>query len=206
MKRIMLLLLPFFVLGCSSDNEEVQKDKDVSTVELSDIKGAWTITNSSNAALKSIILTLNDNMSCVWEDKGGNTYAGPYWMLENVNDEMLTEQCRLMAVDNANRIHINTVKVIGHTESTNKELYLKCDLLPFMPAKNWSDFSEKVNSEIWNFWIDSTFDYTFDISEYTQTTMTLRLTDSSIRYDSYESRYPLRISNGTTLTLQRQTE
>lgn len=202
-KAILYAIIALIMCGCSSDNEDTPKSKDVSTVELSDIKGTWTVESSSNTNLNGIKLVLNDNQTCVWEDRYGETYSGPYWMLENVNDNTLTEQCNLMAIDKANRIHINAIKVIGHTESTNKELYLKCDLLPFMPSKTWSNFSEKVDSETWYFWMDSTFDYTFDITEYSDARMALTLKDSSIRFVDYKSYYPLRITNGTTLTLQR---
>ena len=55
-------------------------------VELTDIKGEWVFVNSKD--LNGAKLILNDNYSCTWSDKFNNDFVGPYYMLENINDNL----------------------------------------------------------------------------------------------------------------------
>lgn len=54
------------------------------------------------------------------------------------------------------------------------------------------------------FWESNWFKFTFEIVDYSENSMQLKLLDSDIRFEDYESSYPLRLSNGSVLTLQRQ--
>lgn len=202
MKRIWfaLLLIVSFV-GCSSDDSE-SNNKDSRTVTLSDIKGTWQITDASPSNVVGVRLVLNDNTSCVWSDKFGNTFSGPYYFLENVNDDVLKAQCALVGSETNSKIHISEAKVIGKA-SGNTDLYIMCDLMPLLPAVNWQYFDEKVNRSAWYFWESNWFKYTFEITEYTENSMRLKLSESLVRFEDYESDYPLRLSVGTVFTLKR---
>lgn len=203
MKKLFSLL--FFVLAlsaCSSDSLENSdnENKNNQNITLSDIKGKWVVTSQ---ILKGIRLVLNDQSSCVWSDKFNNTFAGPYYFLVNVNDNVLKDQCALIGSDVNNKIHISEIKVQKNT-SGNTDLYIRCDLMPLLPNLDWQYFSEKVNREAWYFWEGNWFYYTFEVTNYTDNYMQLKLRESSIRFVDYEQNYPLRINTGTTIILQRE--
>lgn len=200
-KLFSLLIFALALSACSSDSLESSKNenKNSQNIAISDIKGEWVVTSEN---LKGIRLVLNDNSSCIWSDKFNNTFSGPYYFLENVNDDVLKAQCALIASEMNNKIHISEIKVQGHT-SGNVDLYIRCDLMPLLPNLNWQNFSEKVNEEAWYFWEGNWFYYTFEVTNYTDSYMQLRLRESSIRFVDYEQNYPLRINTGTTIILQR---
>lgn len=189
------------LVGCSSDDDEII-EKNSQNVTLEDIKGTWRVTDASLSNIIGVELVLDDLAKCVWSDKFDNAFAGPYYFLENVTDEVLKEQCALIGSEINNKIHIMEIKVIGHL-SGNADLYLNCDLMPLLPSISWQYFDEKVNRSAWYFWEDNWFKYTFEITEYTDSRMKLKLSSSLIRFDDYEHDYPLRIPTGTTLTMQR---
>lgn len=202
MKRIWFaLLLVVSFVGCSSDDSE-SENKDSRMATLSDIKGIWQITDAIPANVVGVRMVLNDNASCVWSDKFDNTFSGPYYFLENINDDVLKAQCALIGSETNNKIHISEIKVIGKT-SGNTDLYIMCDLMPLLPAINWQYFDEKVNTSAWYFWESNWFKYTFEIIEYTDNSMRLKLLESLVRFEDYENDYPLRFSVGMVFTLKR---
>lgn len=157
---------------------------------------------------------LNDRQSCSWTQQDGE-YVGPYYFFENVNDKTLKEQCGLLGIEStsANRIHIGKISISKFaTEESNyqkvyrSQLNITCDLRPYLPSKNSQVFIEnKVDHEAWYFGVDSDFSYKFEITAYTNNSMTLKLVESDFRFANYEKKYPLRTSVGTELTLERST-
>lgn len=214
MKKIsILLLLAVLFASCSSDDEDSQDIKNNLTVELSDIKGEWTVTAATDGKATGIRLVLKDDMynsdGCSWTDKRGNFYVGPLFKFYNVNDDILKRQASLLASEVNDEIHIGSANVrkyvteeSNYTEVYRSELVIVCDLKTLLPSLNWEYFSEKVDRETWYFWEYATFTYTFNIEEYTESRMKLRLTSSNTRYKS--DRFPLRLKDNTELTLQRQ--
>ena len=199
------------LMSCGSDSEDENSNvKDAAEVELSDIKGKWRITDATETNVKNAELVLNDNGTCTWHDRYGD-YAGPEYFLANLNDSTLKAQCSLLYSEHKDRIHINTAKVskqLGESSDykdiAKSQLLLTCDLRTELVDKNWADFDKYVNSEAWYFWLDSDFSYTFDIVSFSEQRMVLRLSKSSVRYDSYIKDYPLRLKDGTTLTLTKE--
>lgn len=203
MKRIWFaLLVALLFVGCSSDNDETNTVNS-HTVTLSDVKGTWVVVSAMPQSVVGIRLVLNDKTNCVWSDKFDNTFSGPYYFLENIDDAVLKEQCALIASDVNDKIHINDIKVLWQNVG-NAHLYIMCDLMPLLPSVNWQYFNERVDRTAWYFWENNWFKFTFEIVDYSENSMQLKLLDSDIRYDDYESSYPLRLSNGSVLTLQRQ--
>ena len=213
MKKVLFFfLLAILMISCSSSEDEKEVFKNNLTVELSDIKGTWYVTKSTDAQWNRIALVLDDHKSCAWSQRDGE-YVGPYYFLENVSDQALKEQCALLCIDekDANRIHIGKIHIskFASEESNYKETYksqleITCDLLNYLPSQNSVAYIEnKVDHGAWWFWIDSDFSYSFEITKYSPNQMTLRLVDSSYRFADHESRYPLRTYKGTELTLER---
>lgn len=201
MKKCFILLLPILLFSCSSSNDNIL-DKNSQNVELSDLNGTWTATNSSPKNLNGIQLILKATDTCVWDDKFGNTFSGPYYFISNISDEILKNQCDLIASSTNDKIHIGSIK-INKYQSGNSELYLECDLLPFLPDKNWAYFSERVNSSAWSFWIENNFKYTFTIVEYTNTKMVLKLKSSDVRFTDYKKDYPLPMDVGENIVFRK---
>ena len=215
MKRIQLLLICLLLailVGCSQSNDDKEQVKNNLNVELSYIKGTWYVTKSTSQNWNGVVLVLNDRQSCSWSQRDGE-YKGPYYFLENVKDETLKEQCRLLNVDaqSATRIHIGKINIskFASEESNYKEVYrtqlnITCDLRTYLPSKNSQAFiGNKVDHEAWYFWADSDFSYKFEITAYTKNVMKLKLTESKVRFVDHEEKYPLRTPVGTELTLER---
>lgn len=208
----LFLLLSIVLVGCSSSNDDEVPVKNNLTVELSDIKGTWYVTKSTSQNWNGIVLVLSDRQSCSWTQREGD-YVGPYYFLENVNDQTLKEQCGLLDIDaqSATRIHIGKIKISKFVseESNYQDVYrsqlnITCDLRPYLPTRNSQAFIDnKVDHEAWYFWADSDFSYNFEITKYTKNVMTLKLVESDFRFDNYEERYPLRTPIGTEITLER---
>ena len=201
-KLFSILIVVIAIVSCSSDPSENSQDesKNSQNITTSDIKGKWKVISDN---LKGVRLILDDNSPCVWSDKFSNTFSGPYYFIENVSDDVLKNQCALIGSDVNDKIHISVIKVQGHT-SGNADLYIRCDLMPLLPNLDWQYFSEKVNREAWYFWEGNWFYYTFEVTNYTDNYMHLKLRESSIRFDDYEQNYPLRIDAGTVIMLQRE--
>lgn len=208
MKKIFLLttLCVFILLccGCSSENnEDAPIVKDKYNVELSDILGTWMVYESTQSNLKGIKLILDDHHTCTWIDSKGNYFVGPYYFLTNVKDNILLDIGKKLNVESLGDIHISQIKVVNYISDKPSTLSLTCDLKPFLADPNWSDFANKVNHEEWSFWTSSTFNYDFEIIGYSANKLELSLKESTIRYDSYPEKYPLRIPDNTKLTLVR---
>lgn len=211
MKKILFLMLLSMVLfSCSSSNDDEKTAKNNLTVELSDIKGTWYVTQSTAANWKGIVMVLNDRQDCGWIQRDGD-YVGPYYFLENVNDNTLKEQCGLLGANDANKIHIRKIHISKYAseESNYKDVYksvlnINCDLRTYLPSKNSEIYIDnKIDHEAWSFWVDAEFSYSFEIIKYTSAQMVLKVVDSDFLYSDYESKYPMRIQNGTELTLER---
>lgn len=207
MKKVLNALFAIIILfsSCSSgDNNEEPTAKDEYNVELSDLYGTWVVSESSQENLRGIKLVLKRLETCTWTDQKGNDFVGPYYFLENVNDEILRGIGNKLSADKLDRIHLGQVKVINYITEQVSTLLLDCDLYPFLPNRNWSDFTEKVDYEEWRFWGFNTFRYEFDITKYSERRLELLLTTSDIRYCDYPERYPLRIPNNTKIVLKRE--
>lgn len=208
----LFFLLSTLLSGCSSSNDDEQQEKNNLNVELSDIKGTWYVTKSTSQNWSGIVLVLDDKRSCSWTQKDGD-YVGPYYFLENVNDQTLKEQCGLLDIDaqSATRIHVGKIKISRFVseESNYQDVYrsqlnITCDLRPYLPTRSSQVFIDnKVDHEAWYFWADSDFSYNFEITKYTKNAMTLKLVESDFRFADYEEKYPLRTPVGTELTLER---
>lgn len=206
MNKITTLLFSVLLLcqGCSSSNSDnAPKAKNEYNIETADLYGAWLVSEATQNNLQGVKLVLDPQETCSWSDTKGNDYVGPYYFLENVKDERLRSIGAKLAADNLSRIHIGNAKVCGFTTQRVATLLLVCDLYPFLPSRNWSDFNEKVDYEEWGFWGFNTFRYEFDITKYSKNRLELLLTSSDIRYCDYPEKYPLRISDGTKLVLIR---
>lgn len=202
MKKILLMFTCLLTLfSCSKNDGEEFIEKNSKNVELTDIKGEWVFVNSKD--LNGAKLILNDNYSCTWSDKFNNDFVGPYYMLENINDNVLKEQCNLISSDVNNKIHINEIKIKHNGLNGNCHLWMECDLKPFLPNKNWVYFDERVDRETWYFWEDNYWVYEFQITNYNTNEMKLELFESYVRFDSYTEKYPLRMCKGNTVILQR---
>lgn len=208
---ILLFVFSAIMVACSSSNDDDDNIKNNLTVELSDIKGTWYVTKATTSTWNDVVLVLNDSKDCGWVQRDGD-YVGPYYFLENVNDNTLKEQCALLDCpeDKANKIHIKNIRIsrFATEESDYKDTYksvlnVTCDLRTYLPSKNSDAFMYNVNQDAWWFWIDGEFSYSFEITEYTPNTMKLKLDDSDFLFVDYESKYPLRTVNGTELTLER---
>lgn len=140
MKRILFtLLVALLFVGCSSDNDETNTVNS-HTVTLSDVKGTWVVVSAMPQSVVGIRLVLNDKTNCIWSDKFDNTFSGPYYFLENIDDAVLKEQCALIASDVNDKIHINDIKVLGQNVG-NAHLYIMCDLMPLLPSVKWQYLS-----------------------------------------------------------------
>lgn len=209
---ILLFVFSAIMVACSSSNDDNDnKGKNNLTVELSDIKGTWYVTKSTSSNWNGVILVLNDNKDCGWVQRDGD-YVGPYYFLENVNDNTLKEQCALLDCpeDRANKIHIKSVRIskFATEESNYKDTYksvlnMTCDLRTYLPSKNSEAFMNNVDHDAWWFWIDGEFSYSFEITEYTPSKMKLKLDASDFLFVDHESKYPLRTVKDTELTLER---
>jgi len=199
MKKYCALFILIILCGCSSQNDNVVTNKDINSFSVSDLSGAWQVVDSNPKDLNGMQLIINPNSNCVWSDKSGNTFSGPYYFFSNIKDSILKSQCKLVSSDTYDKIHINTIK-INRYENSAPELYFMCDLLTLLPDKNWEYFSDKVNSTAWYFWIDNYFSYVFTISEYTSNKLVLKLKNSDVRFTDYKKDYPLAISDGQNIT------
>ena len=207
-----LFLISALFVSCSSSNDDEEHVKNNLTVDISDIKGTWYVTNSNSQNWNGIVLVLNDRQSCSWTQRDGE-YVGPYYFFENVDDQTLKEQCGLLdiAPSSATRIHIGKISIskFATEESNYKETYksvlnITCDLRTYLPSKNSQVFIEnKVDHDVWYFWADSDFSYKFEITSYTKNSMKLKLVESDFRFANYEEKYPLRTPVGTELTLEK---
>lgn len=206
--RIKSILLPVLILlctGCSSNKSDSEPEiKNEYNVELADIYGTWTVNSSSQANLKDIRLVLDSHKTCTWDDHVGNAYVGPYYFLENISDERLSDIGSKIAVENLDRIHISEIKVIGHLSGSVATLEIVCDLYPFLSSPDWVDFNEKIDRREWSFWRFNIFRYEFDITKYSADRLELSLRSSDIYYCDYPEKYPLRILEGAKLVLTRQ--
>lgn len=195
-------ILLSFSCCTTSDNENEDESTNNKSVELSDLYGTWTASNSG-ANINGMQLILDPSTICTWSDKFRNSYVGPYYFLSNVNDSTLKSQCKLIASDVNDKIHIKTIKIIKY-QTGNTELYVVCDLLPFLPDIKWDHFSEKVDITAWYFWESNHFDYTFDIVEYTDVKMILRLKSSDVECTDFKKDYPLPMEVGENIVLSKK--
>lgn len=202
MNKILLMLSCLLTLfSCSKNEDEEFITKDSKNVELIDLKGEWCFLNSNN--LNGVKLVLDDTYSCTWSDKFDNEFVGPYYMLEDIDDNVLKEQCNLISSDVNDRIHISKIKIKHNGLNGNCHLWMECDLKPFLPCKNWVYFKERVDREAWYFWEDNYWVYEFQITNYSINEMKLELFESYVRFGDYTKKYPLRMDKGSTVTLQR---
>lgn len=108
MKKVLCVFLAVTMItlfGCKSNSDDEPSIKDSQTVEISDIKGVWMISSPDN--LNNAKLVLQDFSTVSWSDKFGNTYVGPHYSFENVNDSTLKAQGSLVGSNRFDWIHIH---------------------------------------------------------------------------------------------------
>ena len=192
------------LFGCKSNSDDEPSIKDSQTVEISDIKGVWMISSPDN--LNNAKLVLQDFSTVSWSDKFGNTYVGPHYSFENVNDSTLKAQGSLVGSNRFNWIHIQDIYCTLRSVGGNKHLKITCDLKPMLPDIDWCqnvDNWNTVNRHSWYFWEDNWFSYRFEVIEYSERQMKLKLLESSIRFCDYRDDYPLRLNNGVVINLRK---
>ena len=205
MKRVFSLFLALTMItlfSCTSDNEPSVKNSE--TVEVSDIQGEWVI--SSPDILNNSNLVLKNYHSLLWTNRRGESYAGPYYAFTNVNDGTLKAQGSLLGVDNLDWIRIQDIRFPLRSVGGNKHLIITCALNHVLPDIDWCEKVDKwttVNRDSWYFWSDSWFSYRFEVIEYNERQMKLKLLGSSVSSHTHENDYPLRMENGVVINLQR---
>ena len=192
MKKLFLFIIPILLMACGGSDGEGNDEPQELKPSLSNISGTWEVTDGKYSGMR---LVIKPKSTIGWIDDKGNDYAGNYYMLENVNDPIIAQQCSLVGSDNTNRIHIEDLKV-GDT------FKLTLGLKPFMPIRNWALFSEKVDEPTWRFWLNHNYEYGFVWKEYTTSTMKIELL--TVNYFSQPTeRFPLRMEKGEILTFKR---
>lgn len=204
MKKFLILFIAVFALcSCSKDTDETVIVKTSENVTTEDIMGDWIITYPSS--LNGAKFVLHNMETCTWSNKFGYCFSGPYYFIENINDDVLKQQGLLLDLQNLNKIHIETIKVRNASgDSNNKRLLLICDLKTFLPHPDYlKKHLENIDRDTYYFWEDNDFDYSFEIINYNDNYMELKLTGYCVRFGSYINNYPLRLENNTIIKLSR---
>ncbi len=201
MRKLIFIFVAIFALcSCSKDDGEILI-KSIENVTTEDLYGDWSITYP--ISLSGAKFEFHKFERCTWSDKFGNFFEGPYNFIENLNDDVLKQQGLLLGIDNLNKIHINTFKVRSFNDN-HKELLLICDLQTFLAHPDYAKHNwNEIDRNTYYFWDDNYFDYQFEIINYNDTYMELKLLAHSVRFGSYIEKYPLMLEKNTILKLQR---